>query len=50
MPTPGDLPNPGIISMSPASPALAGRLFTTEPPGSPILGELFIKVLVHHTA
>ena len=27
---PGDLPNPGI---EPGSPALAGRLFTTEPPG-----------------
>ena len=29
-PPPGDLPNPGI---EPASPALAGRFFTTEPPG-----------------
>ena len=29
---PGDLPNPGI---KPASPALAGRFFTTEPPGKP---------------
>ena len=28
----GDLPNPGI---EPASPALAGRFFTTEPPGRP---------------
>ena len=28
-PPPGDLPNPGI---EPASPALAGRFFTTEPP------------------
>ena len=28
-PTPGDLPNPGI---EPASPALAGRFFTAEPP------------------
>ena len=32
-PSPGDLPNPGL---EPASPALAGRLFTTEPPGKPI--------------
>ena len=32
-PSPGDLLNPGIESMSPASPALAGRFFTTEPPG-----------------
>ena len=31
-PSPGNLPDPGI---EPASPALAGRFFTTEPPGSP---------------
>ena len=31
-PVPGDLPDPGIEPMSPASPALAGGLFTTEPP------------------
>ena len=31
-PSPGDPPNPGI---EPASPALAGRFFTTEPPGKP---------------
>ena len=30
--SPGDLPNPGIEPPSPESPALAGRLFTTEPP------------------
>ena len=29
----GGLPNPGIQPMSPASPALAGGFFTTEPPG-----------------
>ena len=29
-PSPGDLPHPGI---EPKSPALAGRFFTTEPPG-----------------
>jgi len=28
-PSPGDLPDPGITH---ASPALAGRFFTTEPP------------------
>ena len=28
--SPGDFPNPGIESMSPA---LAGRFFTNEPPG-----------------
>ena len=31
-PPPGDLPNPEI---EPTSPALAGRLFTAEPPGKP---------------
>ena len=30
---PGDLPNPVIEPGSPVSPALAGRFFTTEPPG-----------------
>ena len=33
--TPGDLPDPGIELVSPASPALAGRFFTIEPPGKP---------------
>ena len=33
-PPPGDIPHPGIS----LSPALAGRLFTTEPPGKS-LGE-----------
>ena len=31
-PSPGDLPDPGI---KPASPALVGGFFTTEPPGKP---------------
>ena len=30
--SPGDLPDPGI---EPASPELAGRFFTIEPPGKP---------------
>ena len=34
-PPPGDLPHPGIEPAAPASPALAGRFFTTEPPGKP---------------
>ena len=34
-PTPGDLPDPGNELMPPSSPALAGRFFTTEPPGKP---------------
>ena len=32
-----DLPDPGIEPGSPAFPALAGRFFTSEPPGKPIL-------------
>ena len=32
-PPPGGLSNPGIKAVSPASPALAGRFFTTEPSG-----------------
>ena len=31
-PSPGDLPNPGVESKSPAS---SGGFFTTEPPGKP---------------
>ena len=31
-PSPGDLADPGI---QPASPALEGEFFTTEPPGKP---------------
>ena len=36
-PPPGDLPNPGIEPMSLASLALAGRFFTTAPPGKPAM-------------
>ena len=32
----GDLPDSGIERISLASPALAGRFFTTEPPGKPL--------------
>ena len=35
-PSPGDLPGPG---MEPMAPALAGRFFTTEPPGKQVLVE-----------
>ena len=35
LPLPEDLLDPGIKLMSPASPALAGRFCTTEPPESP---------------
>ena len=34
-PPPGDLPDPGLEPVSLVSPALAGRFFTTEPPGKP---------------
>ena len=34
-PSPGNLPDPGI---KPVSPVLAGRFFTTEPPGKPLSG------------
>ena len=33
-PSPGDLPDPGIKPTSPVSLALAGKLFTTKPPGN----------------
>ena len=36
MPSPGDLPDPEMEPTSPVSPALAGRFFTTEPPGKDI--------------
>ena len=36
-PPPGDLPNPETEPSSPASSALSGRFFTTEPRGKPIL-------------
>jgi len=36
-PPPGVCPNPGIKLVSPGSPALAGRSFTTEPSGKTIL-------------
>ena len=38
-PPPGDLPNPGI---KPVPPALAGGLFTTEPPGKPSTQEVYL--------
>ena len=34
-PPPGDVSEPGIKSVSPQSPALVGRFFTTGPPGKP---------------
>ena len=44
---PGDLPDPGIKPIS-ASPALAGRFFTTASPGKPVIvlnaTELYILI------
>ena len=37
-PPPGDLSNPGIDPTS----ALAGRFFTTEPPGKPVFSICFL--------
>ena len=34
-PSPGDLPDPGVESMSSVSPALVGRFLATEPPRKP---------------
>ena len=39
-PPPGDLPNPGIEPVSPASPALAGGFFTPEPSGKAAFRQL----------
>ena len=44
-PPPGDLPNPGT---EPPSPALTGRFFTTEPPGKPHEGMVFINLTGEH--
>ena len=41
---PGDLPNLGIKPLSPLSPELAGRFFTTEPPGKPILFKVCFNI------
>ena len=35
-PSPGDIPHPRAEPMSVASPALAGRFFTIDPPGKPV--------------
>ena len=44
-PPPEDHPNPGAESMSPTSPALAGRFLTTQPPGKPPYKYTHIKTL-----
>ena len=44
-PSPEDLPDPGIQSVFPASPALAGGFFTTELSGKNIPSEYRIHIL-----
>ena len=44
--SPGVLPNPGIKPKSPASPALAGRFFATEPAGKPMMIDLCSRYIV----
>ena len=44
-PLPGEIPDPGIKPVSPASPALAGRFTTTEASGKPRFIVPFIKYM-----
>ena len=44
-PSPGAFPNSGIKPMSLAFPALAGRIFTTEPPRKP---QVFNNVILNY--
>ena len=47
---PGDLPDPEIETESPVSLELAGRFFTTEPPGKPVSVSflcLFILIYIY---
>ena len=46
-PSPGDLPNPGIKPVSPASPILAGKFFTTKPPGKPNILDRSYRITLH---
>ena len=43
----GDLPNPGI---EPAFSALAGRFFTSEPPGKPLMTVYLQLILPNYSA
>ena len=45
--TPEDLLDPGIEPTSPASPALAGRFFTTVQPGKPHTHILYTHMYIH---
>ena len=46
IPYSGDLPNPGTEPMSPSSPALAGRFFTTSTTWEPFVPEAGHKILM----
>ena len=43
-PFPGDLPH---LEIEPMSPALAGRFFTTEPPGKPTAGIDSLRIRIY---
>ena len=47
-PTPEDLPVPGIEPSFLASPALAGRFFTTVPKGKPALKYIILLIPIMH--
>ena len=49
-PPPRDLPNPGIKPTFPASPALAGGFFITEPPGNTPVCRGFSQILSEERA
>ena len=42
--SPGDLPDPGIEPVSPASVALAGGFSTTQLPGKPVYVCIYIRL------
>ena len=44
---PGDLSDPGIEPISPLSPELESRLFTTEPPGKSIEVEFGVDYIIN---
>ena len=46
-PSPGGHPDPEIELKSPVSPALAGELFTTEPPGKPSIPPPLVNLFTH---
>ena len=46
-PPPGDLPDPGIECMSPASPALVGGFSTAEPSGKPLCNFIYFVFIPH---